>query len=134
MSPEQIRGEVLDRRSDLYSFGCVIFELLSGRPPYTGSTPNELLEKHLRNAVPSVLVYNSNVTREMNDLLRRMLSKKREIRPDSMWDVIQEMRNIQVFTKKPPQPDYKLSELDAGPVVDADALKQLPKRSTDEDK
>ncbi len=134
MSPEQIRGELLDRRSDVYSFGCVIFELLSGRPPFTGSSPNELLEKHLKNAVPSILVYNNNVTREMNDLLRRMLSKKRESRPDSMWEVIQEMRNFQVFSKKPPVPDYKLSELDAGPVVDADSLKQLPKRSTDEDK
>ena len=134
MSPEQIRGELLDPRSDVYSFGCVIFEILAGRPPFTGSTPNELLEKHLRTAVPSVLVYNNNVTREMNDLLRRILSKKREIRPESMWEVIQEMRNFQVFTKKPPQPKFKLSELDAGPVVDADSLKQLPKRPTDEDK
>jgi len=51
MSPEQIRGETLDRRSDVYGLGCVIFELLSGRPPFTGSSPNELLEKHLRASI-----------------------------------------------------------------------------------
>jgi serine/threonine protein kinase len=133
MSPEQIRGETLDRRSDVYSFACVIFELLAGRPPYTGSTPNELLEKHLKNAVPSVLVYNNEVTRDLNDLLRRMLSKKRESRPESMWDVLQELRTIQVFNKKPQPPKFKLSELDAGPVVDADSLKQLPQRRGEED-
>jgi serine/threonine protein kinase len=133
MSPEQIRGEMLDRRSDVYSFGCVIFELLAGRPPFTGSTPNELLEKHLRTAVPSVLVYNSNVSKDCNDLLRRLLSKKRETRPDSMWDVLQEFRSIQVFSKKPQPPKFKLSELDSGPVVDAESLKQLPQASTEDD-
>ncbi len=132
MSPEQIRGELLDGRSDIYSFACVVFELLAGRPPFTGSTPNELLEKHLRNAVPSILVYNHEVSKDCNDLLRRMLSKKREMRPSSMWDVLQEFRNIQVFTKKPQPPKFKLSELDAGPVVNADSLKQLPQQPTED--
>jgi serine/threonine protein kinase len=132
MSPEQIRGELLDGRSDVYSFGCVVYELLAGRPPFTGSTPNELLEKHLRTAVPSILVYNGDISKDCNDLLRRMLSKKREMRPNSMWDVLQEFRNIQIFTKKPQPPKFKLSELDAGPVVDADSLKQLPQQPTED--
>jgi serine/threonine protein kinase len=42
MSPEQIRGQQLDPRSDIYSMGCMIYELVSGRAPYTGNTPNEL--------------------------------------------------------------------------------------------
>jgi hypothetical protein len=62
-----------------------------------------------------------------------MLSKKRESRPESMWDVLQELRTIQVFNKKPQRPKFKLSELDAGPVVDADSLKQLPQRRGEED-
>jgi serine/threonine-protein kinase len=110
-----------------------MFELLAGRPPFTGSTPNELLEKHLKNAVPSILVYNNDVTKEFNELMRRMLSKKRETRPSSMWEVLQEFRSIQVFTKKPQPPGFKLSQLDAGPRVDADALKQLPQQSTEDD-
>jgi serine/threonine protein kinase len=129
MSPEQIRGETLDGRSDVYSFACVIFELLSGRPPYTGSSPNELLEKHLRASVPTVIVHNKDITRECADLLRRMMNKKREMRPKSMWEVLQEFRNIQIFTKKPQPPERRLSEMDVGPVTDADALKQIPQRS-----
>jgi len=131
MSPEQIRGENLDGRSDVYSLACVIFELLAGRPPFTGSSPNELLEKHLRASIPSAVVYNKEVTKECADLLRRMMNKKREARPESMWEVLQEFRNIQVFNKKPQPPKYKLSELDTGPVTDADALKQLPRAGSD---
>jgi serine/threonine protein kinase len=131
MSPEQIRGETLDGRSDVYSLACVIFEILSGRPPFTGSSPNELLEKHLRSSVPTVMVYNNNVTRECADLLRRMMGKKRDTRPKSMWEVLQEFRKFEVFVKKPQPPRCKLSELDVGPVTDADALKQLPQRPSD---
>jgi serine/threonine protein kinase len=131
MSPEQIRGETLDGRSDVYSFACVVFELLAGRPPFTGSSPNELLEKHLRSSVPSVSVYNKDVTKECSDLLRRMMSKKRETRPKSMWEVLQEFRNIQIFAKKPQAPKVKLSQLEVGPVTDADALKQLPRAGDD---
>jgi serine/threonine-protein kinase len=126
MSPEQIRGETLDGRSDVYELGCVIFELLAGRPPYTGSTPNELLEKHLKTAVPSVVVYNKDVTRECADLLRRMMNKKRESRPQTMWDALQDFKNIRIFHKKPQPPKVKLSDLDVGPITDADALKNLP--------
>jgi serine/threonine protein kinase len=132
MSPEQIRGEALDCRSDVYSFGCVLFELLSGRPPYTGSTPNELLERHLRSSVPSAIVYNKNVSRDCADLIKKMMGKKRETRPKSMWDVLQAFRDVQVFNKKPQPPKYKLSELQLGPVTDADSLKQLPQRPDDQ--
>ena len=133
MSPEQIRGEKLDRRSDIYSLGCAFFELLSGRPPFTGSSPNELLEKHLRASIPSPVVYNKDVTKDFADLVRRMMSKRREARPKSMWDVLQECRTTRIFAKKPQPPKVRLSELNVGPVTDVDALKQLPKSSEQED-
>lgn len=130
MSPEQIRGESLDCRSDVYSLGCVLFELLTGRPPFTGSTPNELLERHLRASVPSAVVYNNNVSRECADMIKKMMGKKRETRPKSMWDVLQAFRDIQLFNKKPQPPKVKLSEMQLGPVTDADALKQMPQRTS----
>jgi serine/threonine-protein kinase len=109
----------------------VIFELLSGRPPYTGSTPNDLLEKHIRSSVPSVVVYNKEVTRECADLLRKMMAKKRESRPQSMWDTLQAFKEVRIFNKKPQPPKVKLSDLDVGPITDADALKNLPPSRTD---
>jgi len=129
MSPEQIRGEVPDARSDVYSFACVVFELLTGRPPYTGSSPTELLERHLRASVPSAIVYNHNVSRDCADYVRKMMNKKRESRPKSMWEVLQAFREFQIFNKKPQPPKFKLSELQLGPVTDADSLKQLPQSS-----
>jgi serine/threonine protein kinase len=65
----------------------MIYELITGRAPFTGNTPNELLSKHLSASVPSILVGNENVTPEFNAVVRKMLAKKPEDRPDSMWDV-----------------------------------------------
>jgi serine/threonine protein kinase len=102
MSPEQIRGQQLDPRSDIYSMGCMIYELVSGRAPFTGNTPNELLSKHLSAAVPSLLVGNENVSIEFNNLVKKMLSKKPEDRQQSMWDVLKQIRATPIF-KKPPR-------------------------------
>jgi hypothetical protein len=60
------------------------------------------------------------------------MSKKRETRPKSMWDVLQAFRDIQIFNKKPQPPKLKLSEMQLGPVTDADSLKQLPQRPSDD--
>jgi serine/threonine protein kinase len=101
MSPEQIRGQALDERADLYSFGCMIYELLGGKPPYTGSTTNELLNKHLRSPIPPLQASNRNVSDEFSQLARQLLAKEREDRPDSMADFLREMRGMSVF-KVPP--------------------------------
>ena len=69
MSPEQIRGKALDSRSDLYSLGCTIYELLSGKPPFTGSNANELLMKHIRSSPPTLESANNNVTPEFGGLV-----------------------------------------------------------------
>ncbi|GIW93131.1 MAG: protein kinase [Pirellulaceae bacterium] len=104
MSPEQIRGKRLDARSDIYSLGCVMFELLGGRPPFTGNNPDELLEKHLYAAIPNIQALNNNVTTEAADLIRRMMSKKAEDRPPNMWEFLKEFRTIKVFRRAPRRP------------------------------
>jgi len=104
MSPEQIRGQAMDGRADIYSLGCVFFELLGGKPPYFGDSPNDLLQKHLTAGIPSVLVQNDNVTPEMNALIRRMMSKTPGERPASMKDVLKELKSLRPFKSLPKLP------------------------------
>jgi serine/threonine-protein kinase len=108
MAPEQIQGGLCDERTDVYSFGCVLFEAVTGKPPYTGQTPNDLLSKHLTASIPSPVVYNDNVTPEFASLIRRMMAKKPAQRPDSMWEFLKEYRTTQVFKKRPKPPEVSV--------------------------
>lgn len=101
MSPEQIRGQAVDPRADVYSFGCMVYELLTGKPPFTGISTNDLLTKHLRAPIPPVQAGNRNVAEEFGALLRSTLAKKPEDRPQSMEDFLTEMSMKPVF-KVPP--------------------------------
>ncbi len=102
LSPEQIRGQSLDERADIYSFGCMIHELLGGKPPYTGNSTNDLLTKHLRAPIPPLQAANRNVSDDFAHLVRRLLAKKPEERPQSMADFLSEFRHVEVF-KVPPK-------------------------------
>jgi eukaryotic-like serine/threonine-protein kinase len=107
MSPEQIRNQNLDPRADVYSFGCVIFELLSGKPPFTGTNADELLNKHLTSPIPNVQVYNDNVTPEFANVVKKMMAKRRDERPATMWEFLKEFRSMRVFKvlPRPPKPE-----------------------------
>jgi serine/threonine protein kinase len=96
MSPEQIRGQALDARSDIYSFGCVLFELLAGRPPYTSNDTNELLNKHVSAVVPAADKFNANITPSASKYIRTLLAKKPGDRPKSMQDVLSQLRAIRL--------------------------------------
>jgi eukaryotic-like serine/threonine-protein kinase len=108
MSPEQIRGAALDPRSDIYSFGCVLYEMVAGKPPFTGSTPNELLNKHLSAPIPSPVVVNDNVSAEFTAVIRSAMAKKPEDRPASMWDLLKTLRNTKVFKRPPRIPESSI--------------------------
>jgi len=75
MSPEQIRGEFVDARSDLYALGCVLYELVVGKPPFTGS-PRALISQHLSTepAPPSALV--DGLPPELEHLILKLLEKR----------------------------------------------------------
>ncbi len=97
MSPEQIRGEPLDERSDLYSFGATIYELVTGRPPFRANTPSELLAKQLNDKPEPPNVYNPELTREMNDLIMLLLNKDRDKRPRDFHEFLAKFRGIRPF-------------------------------------
>jgi serine/threonine-protein kinase len=106
MSPEQIRGVPLDVRSDVYSFGCTIFHLVTGRPPYTGTSSNELLKKHLTAQIPRVEAYERNATTEFGDLIYRTMAKKPEQRPQSVDEFLSAFRVMTMFKQPPTRPAH----------------------------
>ena len=112
MSPEQIRGKPLDQRSDIYSFGCSLFELLANKMPFNGSTPEELLNKHLRAPVPALAALNSNVTPGFSDLVATMMAKNVDMRPETLGDFLKVFRAVRVFRVLPRPPADDLSTTD----------------------
>lgn len=97
MSPEQIRGEGLDARADVYSFGATMYEVVTGRPPFRAATPTELLHKQIIEKPASPQMYNPDVTDECADLILRMLAKKKEDRPKDFHEVLMKLRGIRIF-------------------------------------
>jgi serine/threonine protein kinase len=97
MSPEQIRGEWLDGRADIYSFGASCYEVACGRPPFRAGTPTELLNKQIVEKPVSPQMHNPDITDQFAALVLRMLAKKREERPRDFHEVLMELRTLQVF-------------------------------------
>lgn len=100
MAPEQIRGEPLDERTDIYGFGCTLFELCVGRPPFTGNTEDELLNKHLRTPTPAIAGYAENVTSAFSQLVVTMMAKNMDKRPDNMHEVAEQLGKIRVWKRQ----------------------------------
>jgi serine/threonine-protein kinase len=75
MSPEQVRGEEVDGRSDLYSVGILLFELLTGRVPFRGNAEYEVMMQHLQTPAPSVLPLAPDVPPWFDEILQRALAK-----------------------------------------------------------
>ena len=96
MAPEQIRRQKLDVRADIYGFGCVLFEILAGRTPYTAPNPDDLLNKHLKSPVPSLEAI-SGASKEFASLVSRMIAKKPNDRPETMRQVGLEISRMQIY-------------------------------------
>ncbi len=91
MSPEQCVGKIeVDHRSDIYSLGCVLFELLTGSRPFRGHTM-DLLISHRHRPPPTVRSLNPDVPLEIEALIARMLAKDPDHRPQSMAHVLAEL-------------------------------------------
>jgi hypothetical protein len=83
MSPEQVRGDALDARSDVYACGAVLFELLTGHPPYTATSIQEMADAHLSAAVPNLSTVRPELPESLAALTMSSLAKRPSDRPAS---------------------------------------------------
>lgn len=109
MAPEQILGKPLSVQTDIYNLGVTIFELLTEQAPFAGTTPKEILLRHIGDPPPEPSSINSNITPEMDRVILRMLSKKPEQRQKKMSEFLVEFRNVNVF-KEPVTEAVALTE------------------------
>jgi serine/threonine-protein kinase len=94
MAPEQIRGGDVTPRTDLYALGCVLFELLTGRPPFVGDTPAATLHMHCKQAPPRVAEVAPDCPAMLERLILQMMAKEPAERPESASDVARELRAV----------------------------------------
>ncbi len=94
MSPEQVLGTELDARTDIYSTGVVLFEMVTGRLPFTGDSPNAILNLVLNKPPPSPSTYNPDVPPALEQLIVKCLEKNREKRYQSPTQLLLELRGL----------------------------------------
>jgi len=75
LSPEQARGETVDSRSDVYSTGCLLYELLTGRPPFVGDSPVSVAYQHVREQAQPPSAHDEELTPELDSIVMKSLAK-----------------------------------------------------------
>jgi len=95
MAPEQAAGDpATDHRADLYAFGCMAYELLAGRPPFVGKTPQRLLAAQMSETPQPLLELRPDTPAELADVIMRCLAKDADERPQAATDVVRVLDTV----------------------------------------
>jgi serine/threonine-protein kinase len=113
MAPEQARDSSrADIRSDIYSLGCTLYQMLAGQPPFAEGGLGERIYKHLASDPPDIRLVNPNVSAGLWTVLRRMLAKHPDDRFQTPADLIQALRSLSA-SESSDLPDYPESDSEA---------------------
>ena len=132
MSPEQAQGKTkeIDHRSDIFSFGCILFEAITGRKAFGGQDQIDILNKIIREPVASLSSYNPSAPADLQRIVRRCLAKDPEQRYQDIKDVAIELKEVRrelqehgVETAAPPVSPVSLTSSEAQTVLQSQATR-----------
>jgi len=101
MAPEQALGHPVDAQSDLYSLGCVLYELVTGVPPFTADDPIAIVSQHIHATPAPPRERNASVPSDLERLILSLLTKAKEGRPASAAQVLAALEAVTSTTVEP---------------------------------
>ncbi|GAB2910391.1 Stk1 family PASTA domain-containing Ser/Thr kinase [Rhodococcus aerolatus] len=131
LSPEQARGQQVDARSDVYSAGCVLFELLTGEPPFTGDSPVAVAYQHVREDPPAPSQVHADVPAALDSIVLKAMSKN----PANRYQSAGEMRAdlVRVIAGQRPSAPVIMSEEERTSILGPTAVGGGKHRTEDDE-